>query len=65
VSGGDGLSVAIKDKDGTTTDCGKDKRLVVIEPEFSSVLGVMSRQGNTLSAVIREAWDSGDLNVIN
>lgn len=44
------------------TDPGiSDKRLLVIESEFASVLRVMEREGNTLSAVIRRAWDSGDL----
>ncbi len=39
----------------------EDKRLLVIEPEFSSVLKVCERESNTLSAIIRQAWDSGDL----
>ncbi|HXX75852.1 MAG TPA: DUF3987 domain-containing protein [Nitrospiraceae bacterium] len=38
-----------------------DKRLMVLESEFASTLRVMGRDGNTLSAVIRQAWDSGDL----
>jgi hypothetical protein len=38
-----------------------DKRLFVLESEFSSTLRVMGRDGNTLSAVIRQAWDFGDL----
>jgi hypothetical protein len=38
-----------------------DKRLLVFEPEFASVLKVMAREGNTLSPVIRQAWDTGDL----
>jgi hypothetical protein len=38
-----------------------DKRLFVIEAEFANVLKVMAREGNTLSPVIRCAWDSGDL----
>lgn len=36
-----------------------DKRLLVVEPEFASVLQVCQRQSNTLSAVLRQAWDSG------
>jgi hypothetical protein len=39
-----------------------DKRLLVIEPEFARVLGVCARESNTLSALIRQAWDSGELN---
>jgi Protein of unknown function (DUF3987)/CHC2 zinc finger len=38
-----------------------DKRLFVIEAEFANVLKVMAREGNTLSPVIRAAWDSGNL----
>lgn len=41
-----------------------DKRLLVLEPEFARVLQVASRDGSTLSAVIREAWDSGNLHVM-
>jgi 5S rRNA maturation endonuclease (ribonuclease M5) len=38
-----------------------DKRLFVLEAEFANVLKVMAREGNTISPVIRCAWDSGDL----
>ncbi len=38
-----------------------DKRLLALEPEFASLLKVMGREGNTLSPVIRAAWESGDL----
>jgi hypothetical protein len=38
-----------------------DKRAFVIEGEFASVLRVLSRDGNTLSAIIRNAWDGRDL----
>src|SRR5262249_31625989 len=38
-----------------------DKRLMVVEGEFANVLKVMAREGNTLSPVIRSAWDNGDL----
>lgn len=41
-----------------------DKRLLVLETEFGGVLKSPDRQGNTLSAVIRRAWDSGDLQVL-
>jgi hypothetical protein len=35
-----------------------DKRLLVVEPEFASVPQVMGREKNTLSAILRQAWDS-------
>jgi hypothetical protein len=41
-----------------------DKRLLVYEPEFASVLKQTERQGNTLSALIRQAWDSGSLRTL-
>jgi len=39
----------------------EDKRLLVIEAEFASVLRILQREGNTLSPIIRNAWDSGNL----
>jgi hypothetical protein len=38
-----------------------DKRLLIIESEFANVLKVMAREGNTLSPIIRSAWDNGGL----
>lgn len=38
-----------------------DKRLLVIEEEFASVLAVSAREGNILSPRLREAWDTGNL----
>ena len=38
-----------------------DKRLLVCEPELARVLQTMERDTNTLSAVLREAFDSGNL----
>ncbi len=42
------------------TDAGvSDKRLLVVEGEFANVLRVQGRDGNTLSAYLRNFWDSG------
>jgi hypothetical protein len=38
-----------------------DKRLLTVETEFSSPLKVMKREGNTLSPVLRNAWDNRPL----
>lgn len=38
-----------------------DKRLLVTEGELASTLRVLGREGNNLSAIIRNAWDTGDL----
>jgi hypothetical protein len=59
---------AVKEKGRVTghqeveTDPGiADKRLLVVEPEFASVLKQTERQGNVLSAVVRQAWETGNL----
>lgn len=41
-----------------------DKRLLVVESEFSSVLKVATRAGNLLTGVMRQAWDSGRLRMM-
>lgn len=38
-----------------------DKRLLVVETEFASVLAQGKREGNTLLPTIRQAWDGGTL----
>lgn len=48
--------------EGETVDAGvPDKRMLVYEGEFASALQVMKREGNTLSAIIRNAWDGRSL----
>jgi len=42
----------------------EDKRLLVVEGEFSHALRVVGREHNTLAAVIREAWDRGALSTL-
>jgi len=63
LSSGEGLIWAVrdplKDDEGVT-----DKRLLVVESEFASTLKVLKREGNTLSPVIRNAWDTGNLNIL-
>lgn len=41
-----------------------EKRAFIQEPEFARVLRVISREGNTLSAVLRQAWDSDSIRTI-
>ena len=38
-----------------------DKRLFLLEGEFANLLQVMERGSNTLSPIVRQAWDSGAL----
>ena len=42
-----------------------DKRLLVMESEFAKVLIVARREGNTLSQIIRQAYDGDDLQSLN
>jgi len=39
-----------------------DRRLLLVEEELSQALKVMTRDGNILSAILRQAWDGGNLN---
>ncbi|WP_164020476.1 DUF3987 domain-containing protein [Pyxidicoccus trucidator] len=66
LSSGEGLIHAVRDgSDEDSEDSGvTDKRLMVVESEFASVLRRMNREGNSLSSVLREAWDSGSLQVL-
>jgi len=64
LSSGEGLIWAVRDPLGKDNGV-VDKRLLVVESEFASTLKVISREGNTLSPVIRNAWDTGDLNILN
>ena len=41
-----------------------DKRLLVVESEFASALRAAQRNGSTLSAAVREGWDTGNLRTL-
>jgi hypothetical protein len=63
--------VAVKERGKPTryeeemVDAGiEDKRLLVNESEFARVLNSGQRQGNTLTAVMREAWDGKRLGLM-
>jgi hypothetical protein len=80
LSSGEGLIWAVRDPITGPINVGKgknarhvedvidpgveDKRLLVFEPEFARALAVMKRDGNTLSAVVREAWDGRPLSIL-
>jgi hypothetical protein len=61
LSSGEGLIYAVRDNPNSEI---LDKRILVFEPEFSSALKVMKREGNILSPVIRQAWDSFNLRTL-
>ena len=63
--------VAIKEKgrivgyqDEIVDEGATEKRAFIGEPEFARVLRAMAREGNTLSSVIRQAWDSDRLRIM-
>ncbi|MBU6429231.1 MAG: DUF3987 domain-containing protein, partial [Cyanobacteria bacterium REEB65] len=72
LSSGEGLIEAVRDrtvrhKEGEEVvedDGVADKRLLVVQPELATVLRVIQREGNTLSAILRESWDSGNLGTL-
>ncbi len=69
LSSGEGLieKVADKwetDKDGNRERVPTEKRLYVKEPEFSRVLANIRREGNILSQILRECYDSGNLHTL-
>lgn len=66
LSSGEGLIWEVRDPeagDGVAA-VGRDKRRLVLESEFAQVLKVLAREGNTLSPVIRNAWDAKTLQTI-
>lgn len=56
--------VIVDYQDEIVDEGAKEKRAFVVEPEFARVLKVIQREANTLSAVIRQAWDTDRLKVM-
>lgn len=81
LSSGEGLIYSVRDaieidnssgergnstRKGNNPDAGiADKRLLLRESEFAGLLKTMSREGNTVSPVVRLAWDCGNLQIVN
>lgn len=67
LSSGEGLIEPVRDPNGDDPDAKgfdegvSDKRLLVVESEFASMLAVMERQGSILPRVVRDAWDGKPL----
>ena len=73
LSTGEGLVNEVRDKRTKINEDGEvevidegveDKRLLVTEAEFASPLTLMRREGNTLSHIVRNAWDNRQLRFI-
>jgi len=60
LSSGEGLIWAVRDPQDQDPGA-HDKRLLVVEPEFASVLKATSREISTLSPTLRSAWDGRPL----
>jgi hypothetical protein len=60
LSSGEGLIFQVRDPDKKDEGV-LDKRILIFEPEFALVLKVIVRDGNTLTAIMRQAWDTGTL----
>jgi hypothetical protein len=66
LSSGEGLIAQVRGPtDPNDRDAPVDKRRLVIEPEFAQVMKVLAREGNTLSPVVRNAWDGKRLQTIS
>ena len=62
LSSGEGLIERIRDPQaGDDTGGTMDKRLCVLETEFSTVMARAKREGSTLGTVLRQAWDARTL----
>lgn len=64
LASGEGLIAAVRDPDDDGNGGVVDKRLMVVEEEFARVLTAAGRDTSTLSAIVRQAWDRGDLRVM-
>ncbi|MGO9901812.1 MAG: DUF3987 domain-containing protein [Solirubrobacteraceae bacterium] len=65
LSSGEGLIAQVRDPaDEHDGQAPADKRRLVVEPEFAQTLKVLAREGNTLSAIVRQAWDGEPLQTI-
>jgi hypothetical protein len=66
LSSGEGLIERIRDPSPDGKDPGvKDKRLLVVETEFGTVMTRAARDGSTLAEVCRQAWNGEPLSVLN
>jgi len=61
LSSGEGLIVEVRDAVDGGDPGVADKRLLVIEGEMASAFEAMGREGNRLSALVRDCWDGSDL----
>jgi hypothetical protein len=66
---GEGIVHAIRDdmpgkKEGESIPGVRDKRLLIVEEELGGALSAAARKDNTLTAILRSAWDGKDLRTL-
>jgi hypothetical protein len=61
LTSGEGLIYHVRDD----AEAPIDRRLLIVETEFARSLKAAAREQNTLSDVIRQAWDSGNLRTLS
>jgi hypothetical protein len=75
LSSGEGLAFAVADsahladtKHGrqrvADAEQPAEKRLLVVQTEFASALRIQRREGNILSPIVRQAWDSAKIRIL-
>lgn len=70
LSSGEGLIEHVRDESGSDPDAKdfdegvQDKRLLVVETEFSAVMARLKRESSTLGPILRQAWDGGTLRTL-
>lgn len=67
LTSGEGLAqrFAINDEDDDADSSGpSDLRLLAFENEWGGVMAKMKREGNSLSQILRAAWEGGDLSTL-
>ena len=63
LSSGEGVIAALRDASGNDPGV-RDKRVLFQDAEFAATLKTMGREGNSLSRVLREAWDGSTLQTL-
>src|SRR5690606_38538667 len=66
LTSGEGLAqrFAINDDEDADDAGPSDLRLLTFEPEWGGVMAKMKREGNSLSQILRAAWEGGDLSTL-
>lgn len=64
LTSGEGLAQRFAIDEGDPDAAPRDLRLLAFENEWAGVMSKMRREGNSLSAILRSAWEGGDLSTL-